>query len=750
MWSTHVDGQYSMYVYGPPLLLAAACVVGAIFGYEAIRRRLAIPRPQAGVVLFAAAAASAALAAVIVAVGPGTPAWELSVSGRFSAGLVHTIALPFAWLVSFPFALFGLFALFLWAARRGRWPEAYFALVAGPGLAAVLVVLKVVYPRLPPAAQPFFTGATSFPNDGAALLPGLVLLALFLVARLRPGSRRHVPWLVAAGVAGVAGPILAGVAWPTDALAGCALAVAWFALSLMGFHLTQLATADSALGRLDATASRILERPVPWLAGLVGLGVVLRIASYWWTPLAVDSYAYSAMAHSFVRHGGTDFAMPWGDVHTFLTAQVPSHHYPPLYPLYLAGFFEVLGVNAGAVHVASIVSSLAAMVVTYACTRDLYGPRQGLVAVALVAVSPILVQNTGQGYSENLVLALFVATLWAILKSLERPWYIVPAGILAGLGYLTKSTMGPFFIIAGLGGLAWRLHWKGWKVLRDPAYVTAILAFGSLVAIWAIRNILLFGSWDTSLHITNAYHAALSHPLQWAYLFLVTLVFYATAGYLVYLALLPWLPRLASIPKLKSEHDSGLWLALGLPLLLTAAIDACLWLVEGEFFVNNVRYIAFVAVPAVWLLMRHASPKDRAVRLATLVTVVLLVTGSLYFAKPSTSYTQALADELGPRLHDGDSVAFVDNDNHFAYRFYFQLTDNGRRDVPVVIACSHDALAPPRCPETAADVGSLSTTWVLVPHYAEHALPAAYHQVLDTWATADDAHPTLMTIWHHE
>ncbi|MEA3203344.1 MAG: hypothetical protein QOI63_1019, partial [Thermoplasmata archaeon] len=298
-------------------------------------------------------------------------------------------------------------------------------------------------------------------------------------------------------------------------------------------------------------------------------------------------------------------------------------------------------------------------------------------------------------------------------------------------------------VIAGLGGLAWRLHWRGWKVLRDPAYLAAIVAFGSMVVAWAVRNYLLFGSWETSQHISDAYHYALRHPLQWGYLALVTFVFYATVGYLAYLGALAWLPKLAKVPRLGSEHDSGLWLAIGLPLLLTAAIDACLWLIEKEFFINNVRYLAFVTVPLAWLLVRHLDPGTRPVRLAALLTIALLVAGSLFLARPAPSYTQDLANDLAPRVQDGDSVGFVDNNNHFAYRFYHQLTHDGTRTVPVVLACATHPLCPPDAPR----VGDLTTTWVLIPSYAAGELPSGYHQVADSIAQGDAAHPTLQTLW---
>lgn len=757
-WPLPMDGQFATYAYAPPLLLAAVAAVAALHAFETLTRRIQVSGRRTAALVATLAAAVGGWLALEHVLARGSPAADLQLAQAFAglADIPRAAAVALSWALSFPFALAALFGLFAWAAKKGRWVEAYFALFAGPGLAAVLIAFKVTYPRWPPGiagtpVQPFFTGPTGFPNDVATLVPAFIVLWGVLSGRLRPG--RHVPWplLGAAAIAAAFVPLLAGHAWATDVLGGLLLGAGWLAAALMALDLATgwnehpRSVGHALLNRIDALGRRAFGRPMVWLYGLILFGVALRVATYWTLPLAVDAYSYAAMSRSFMLDGS--FTMPWGDVGTFFTAPAPSHHYPPLYPVYLAGFYTVLGFSAHTTHIAAIASSLAAMLVTYLCTRDLYGHLRALVVTAVVGVSPILVQNTGQGYSENLVLLLFVATLWAILKSLERPWFIVAAGILAGLGYLTKSTMGPFFVIAGLGGLAWRLYWKGWKVLRDPPYLIAIASFGTMIVLWAWRNIRLFGSWDTSFHITDAYQAAIGAPLQWGYLALVTFVFYATLGYLLYLALLPWLPRLSRIPRLESEHDSGLWLALGLPLLLTAAIDACLWLIEFEFHLNNVRYIAFVTVPAMWLLVRHVKLESMVTRLATVATVVILVFGAVFFVKPTGSYTQDLADDLAPRLQPGDSVGFVDRDNHFAYRFFFKLTQDGTRDVPIQIACDQMRTCLAEAPDH-LDVANLTATWVLIPQYAVSHIPAPYVQVTDSLARYDGVHDDALTLWH--
>jgi hypothetical protein len=750
LWDAPVETRYLP--YGPALgvLCAAAAAACVLFGYEVLRRRISLLRGAAALLLGALAASVAALAWAVGAVAQHHPAWDFAGVGLGAAQpLVRLLALA----GSFPVALAALFGLFIWMLKRERWTEAYVALASGSGLAGLLIALKLLLPRTAPAPQLFFLGRTTFPNDTAALAPAFLAIFLFLRHRLAPGTlgrKRWVPAVLLCALVALS-PVLLGQAWLSDALAGLLLASAWLLFTYVALLLVEegLAPASNSLllrglARADAGAQRVFANAGPWLLAAIAAGVLLRIATYWWMPLGVDAFVYAVMGNQLLHTHS--FTMPWGDVHTYLTAPVPSHHYPPLYPVYLAGFYKVMGFSQSTTHVAAIASSLAALLVTWLCTRDLYGPRKALAATAAIALSPIFVQNTGQGYSENFVLLLFVATLWAILKSLDRPWFILPAGILAGLGYLTKSSMGYFFIIAGLGGLAWRLHWKGWKVLKDPAYLLAIAAFGALVAGWAVRNYVLFGSWETSQHISAAYRHALAHPLQWAFLALVTFVFYATVGYLLYLALLPWLPKLAKMPKLGSEHDSGLWLALGLPLLLTAAIDAALWLTEREFFFNNVRYVGFVAVPAAWLLLRHLDARQRVVRLAALGTFLLLLAGSVYFAKPSESSMQPIANDLGPRLREGDSVAWVDANVHGLYRYYFQLTNGGTRQVPVTIACNADPLCPPGTPRPE----TLNATWVLMVGDGHALLPPGYVPVPDSPARYDPRFPNSLSLWHRE
>jgi membrane protein DedA with SNARE-associated domain len=639
-------------------------------------------------------------------------------------GCLHALAVPFQLLGDVHLLAVAFLALLGLHAAKGRWRQAYTALFAGPGLLGIVLLLRWRIPRTGPAGlPPHFPLTGSFPNESAALGAALAGLAGWTWLR-GPGLRVARVGATALATAVALAPLVSGMAWPLDVLTGAALGVGWLALCLLGdtFAERLLDPAPEPLPaiawvrrRWDAVAAwcdRRLWGNTRVLWALIGFGVVLRLVAPWQWAVGPDADRYSAMALGLERTGS--FLMPWGDVYSPGTGPQLSHHYPPLYPAILAGFFHVLGFSRDTLRVASIALALAAMAVTYLCTRDLYGHRKGLLATAVVAISPVLILTTNKAYAENLLLLLFVAALWGILKAIEKPWYMVPAALFAALGYLTKSSMGYFFIIAGLGGLAWRLHWRGWRVLRDPAYLTAIALFGATAAWWAWRNWSLFGSWETSTHLSAAYHNALAHPVDWALLLVFSFLFLSVVGYLVFMAVLPWLPLLARTPKLSSEQDSGLWLSIGLPLVLTVLIDAALWLYERDFFFHNVRYVSFAIVPLVWLLVRNVRP-SKAAWAAILVSFAILFAGSAYYGLPAVKLENRVSSAFGPLVHNGDSVTFVDTND--VYRYYFDLTANGTRELTVRYAVG-DA------------IHNVTADWALV-HGDGSGLPPSYTRVFE-------------------
>jgi len=398
-------------------------------------------------------------------------------------------------------------------------------------------------------------------------------------------------------------------------------------------------------------------------AALLLLGVGLRVLAIATIPVASDAAEYAVLGESILE--GQGMWLPWGEYWELVWMAGPSHHYPPVYPVYLAPFLAALGFSTAAVHIAAFTAGLALLALYYVATASLFGRETAGWFVALLALDPVLVATTGTGYAENLVTLLFVATVAAILKSLERPRWILVAGLAAGLASLTKSSVGPFFLVAGLAGLAWRFRFAGRAVLHDRAYVGAIAIFAVLSGAWAVRNLAWFwdgtartllSSWQTSAWFSQATAAAFADPGALAGILAVRAPFFAA---LFLLVAAPWWRELRRLPVARDATASALALAAGLTYVLASLISGILWVVERSpiFWADMSRYVVF-ANPAIWwMAARRCDPSSVSFRRRfAAAAAVLLVMNAAAFLTPQGGVFDAYRD-LRARAQEGDVVA---------------------------------------------------------------------------------------------
>ncbi len=344
------------------------------------------------------------------------------------------------------------------------------------------------------------------------------------------------------------------------------------------------------------------------LWGVVITGIVLRALTYWGGFLFWDSPYYIQMGRSFAD--GANFVLPWGD--PFSPAgngyvPGPSHHFSPLYPMYLGFLFTALGYSLELTRVATIVLSVLFLVVMFCTSRDLLGADKALALTAVFALDPVMILSTRDLMPEPLIMIIFVLTIWAIVRAIKDDRYMVVAALCAAGGYLTKASVGYLFIVAGAGGFAWRFYYLRWDVFRRRYYMAAIVIFLAIVGAWSLRNISTFGwpSWQTSPYLEDA----LGHALRNLGDFLVALA--VTAPVFVALLLtygaywLPWLRR--SLSRVREERRSALWLAVGLVFVITLWFSAALAIYEGsDLAVHSAvrfRYLVIAFPPLMWAAM---------------------------------------------------------------------------------------------------------------------------------------------------
>ena len=412
---------------------------------------------------------------------------------------------------------------------------------------------------------------------------------------------------------------------------------------------------------------------------VIAFGIIIRLSTIWTMQPSSDAFVYFYMGNSFLHHG--EFIMPYGDYSG--TSSIYSHHFPPLYPIYLSFFIALFGYTPFTLNLASALSGLLPIAAAYFATKDLYGKRKALAVSAVIAVEPISVAMGGIGFSENFVNFFFILTMWAILRSLKDERYILWAGLFAGLGYLTKSSMGWFFIIAGLAGFMWRFYYVKFAVLRDRYYLAAIGIFGAFFSVWALRNMArfwdgtfwgLFSSWQTSAYTSYVFATAISRPSELIYALFMRLIFFAL---IFFGSSMFWLKELKKAPKLE-EENSALFLSIFLIYLLSWIISSMFWVVEHYpmFWALNARYIIPSFVPLLWLVFRYHDFESRDFRTKLGATVAVAVILTVSIATPllfnqERADIQALEDLRGMAKR-GDRVYVR---GFQAYEAYLYLND---------------------------------------------------------------------------
>jgi 4-amino-4-deoxy-L-arabinose transferase-like glycosyltransferase len=167
----------------------------------------------------------------------------------------------------------------------------------------------------------------------------------------------------------------------------------------------------------------------------------------------------------------------------------PTAYFPPGFPYFLAGVDEIDGnttPRGGAIQPARFSQALLGTV-TVALVGliafEAFGETVALIALALAAIYPVLVELSGILVAENLMTALILAATWTALRARrsERPYrWLAASGVLTGLAALTH--VNSIVVLAPLAYAAWRIR-RGWLA-------PVVLVVATLVTLipWLVRD----------------------------------------------------------------------------------------------------------------------------------------------------------------------------------------------------------------------------------------------------------------------
>ena len=222
-----------------------------------------------------------------------------------------------------------------------------------------------------------------------------------------------------------------------------------------------------------------------WLAGLLLLALVLRLG---WVLLLDPEPKLQGGDGPFYLHLGDQLARGRGLRHGEPVAVVG-----PVYPAYLAGLQMLLGPErvVAAARVGQAFIGVALVTLLFALGQRWKGPQAGLLAAGLAAVDFRLIVESGSIYTESLLTALLMFSLWLYVLSLERDrplWWLLAGGVI-GAAALTRGVVQllPLALLVHLRvKRSGRRLWWAWGLL--------LAGFALVVSPWMIRNWLTFGS----------------------------------------------------------------------------------------------------------------------------------------------------------------------------------------------------------------------------------------------------------------
>ncbi|MBM4042511.1 MAG: hypothetical protein FJ290_28810 [Planctomycetes bacterium] len=220
-------------------------------------------------------------------------------------------------------------------------------------------------------------------------------------------------------------------------------------------------------------AARLAAVAIPHVAG--GLTVSGWPVSRWVEqPLFPDSLEYTGMA-SNIRQG-YGFRTPNG----CLIGRMPG------YPVLLAALQAVFGESLVVPRVADALLGTALIALVFLLAREVYGPREGVVAAAITGIYPFLVAQALLVLSETLFAVFLVAGCWLLAKAYGDA--NVKWAALGGLVFaLATLTRGSFLAVPLLAAVAWvaARRLERWAVLGALAMVGV---FAAAMAPWVARN----------------------------------------------------------------------------------------------------------------------------------------------------------------------------------------------------------------------------------------------------------------------
>lgn len=224
------------------------------------------------------------------------------------------------------------------------------------------------------------------------------------------------------------------------------------------------------------------------------VGAILVVASFlrlyrldsippspYWEETALGYDAYS------IAKTGKDFH---GNPYPILAFPSFGDYKPSGYFYAIVPFVQLLGLNIWAVRLPSALAGIISVGLMYLIGSALFEKRVGMIASALLAISPWALQFSRGGWEVNFALMLVLVGVWMALVARKRPWLLLISVMFFVASMYTYHAARLFApLVGGLGGLL--LLWSWFKGKGRSLQNLLPLVISGLLAVTLVMPLVL-------------------------------------------------------------------------------------------------------------------------------------------------------------------------------------------------------------------------------------------------------------------
>lgn len=168
------------------------------------------------------------------------------------------------------------------------------------------------------------------------------------------------------------------------------------------------------------------------------IALLVVTATCWTVRLGSNGWAnsfYSAAVQAGTKSWKA-FLFGSSDAASSITVDKPP---ASLWVMEISG--RLFGLNSWSLQLPQVLLGVASVAMLYVAVKRPFGPTAGLIAGAVLALTPVATLMFRYNNPDALLVFLMVAAVWAMLRAVEdgRTRWIVLSGALLGLGFLTKQ-----------------------------------------------------------------------------------------------------------------------------------------------------------------------------------------------------------------------------------------------------------------------------------------------------------------------